>query len=91
MAYRKFAVVERLCLTCVEQLSRRGILGDLNLQSGDRIEIVTEGRCECEWDADDNPHEGGYRFWRDLPHPDEIEAMMTRAALAKAEGEKDAD
>mgnify|MGYP005816987049 CR=1 FL=1 len=61
MAYRKVASVERLCLTCVEQLSRRGLLDDLSLQPGDRIEIETEGRCECEWDEDDNPHEGGYR------------------------------
>jgi hypothetical protein len=61
MTYRKIASVERLCLTCLEQLSRRGLLDDLNLQPGDRILIETETRCECEWDAEENPHEGGYR------------------------------
>jgi len=63
MTYRKVAVVEKLCLTCVEQLSRRGLLDDLSLQPGDRIEIETEARCQCEWDEDDNPHSeaGGYR------------------------------
>ena len=66
MAYRKVAqliVVEKLCLTCVEQLSRRGLLDDLGLLPGDRIEIVTETQCPCEWDAEENPHSeaGGYR------------------------------
>ena len=63
MAYRKIAVVEKLCLTCVEQLSRRGLLDDLNLMPGDSILIETEAQCQCEWDDDDNPHSeaGGYR------------------------------